>query len=113
MINPDTHYVLPQFNVSNTAGCPLTLLEIVPTNLPGSSAADYLNNDKNASVQINTNVLDTVVNMTIPNITTHTHFYNFRVKATTVGGVVIYSDNIKIKKVNCDVSSVIQDPKWP
>lgn len=106
MINPETHYILPQFNVSNSAGCPLIKLEIVPTDLPGSSPDDYLNNDKNASVEITSNVHQPFVNMTIPNITTHTHWYNFRIKATALGGRTIWSDNIKIKKVNCDVSAV-------
>ena len=81
-------------------------LEIVPTDLAGSSPADYLNNDKNASVEIISTVTDPFVNMTIPNITTHTHWYNFRIKATALGGKTIWSDNIKIKKVNCDVSAV-------
>ena len=24
-----------------------------------------------------------------------------------------YTENIKIKKINCDISSVTQDPNWP
>lgn len=51
--------------------------------------------------------------MNIPNITIHEHYFNFRIKATALGGRVIYSENIRIRKINCDVGPVIQDPNWP
>lgn len=106
MINPETNYAIDRFNVTNPLGCPLELLEVVPTNLPGSSAADYLNNDGTDSVRITTPLGHYNMTMFIPVISTHTHFFNFRIKATAKGGLVSYTENIKIKKINCDISPV-------
>lgn len=118
MINPQTTYTIDQFNVTNPArgsnpGCPLEKLEIVPTSLPGASATDYQNNDGTDSVEIITSVYDRYITMRIPNITAHTHFFHFRIKATAAGGRVEYTDNIKIKKIYCDLAPVTQDPNWP
>jgi hypothetical protein len=74
--------------------------------LLGASSLDWENNDKNESVSIMTDISDTYVKLNIPNITVHTHIYNFRIKATALGGREIWTDNIKIKKINCDVSAV-------
>lgn len=112
MINPITEYSLNNFKVSNPDGCPLISLELVPATY-GSSPADWENNDKNASVSITTEIIDGKIVLNIPNITTHDHMFNFRIKATALGGAVSYTDNIKIRKINCDVSAVIQDPNWP
>lgn len=110
MINPVTTYSINRFNVTNN-GCPLEKLEVVP--IVGSSANDYLNNDGTDSVKIITHYQNWATTMFIPAISVDTHFFNFRIKATAVGGLVSYSDNIKIKKINCDLSSVTQDPLWP
>ena len=104
MINPNTTYTINRFNTTNHGGCPLVKLEIVP--IAAGSASDLLNNVGNDTVKITTPLTNWNTTIFIPNITVHTHFYNFRVKATAAGGRIMYTKDIKIKKINCDVSPV-------
>ena len=91
-------YVISQFTLTNT-NCPLQSIEIVPVS--GGSSLDYTASDSTSLVLLLTDQNDADIQVSLPLSTQLEWTYLFRIKATAKGGAVAYTNDIKVKLVDC------------
>ena len=103
MIYPNIDYVIDNFTGSNSANCPINSYTIVP--IPGGVQADYTLTDQ-TEVTVNSTIADPQITLHVPHINESNRYFDFRILAYAEGGAHVYSPNIRIYKVNCDLEPV-------